>query len=136
MSIHRVLCIAAIALTAPTYARGSDFDGATAFVCAPVQITSCGAGSDCTAESAASINLPQFLRVNASENAITGRRPGGEAIATAILTKQSHNGRLVLQGSENGLSWTMSIDEDNGEMTVVAAGDRVAFVAFGACVRP
>jgi hypothetical protein len=136
MGIRGFLGMSAIVLAVPCHAFGADFDGATSFVCAPVEITSCGAGSECSAESAASINLPQFLRVNASGNAITGKRPGGEALSTAILTKQSHNGRLVLQGSENGLSWTMSIDEDNGEMTVTAAGEKVAFIAFGACVRP
>src|SRR5689334_9888608 len=108
MDIRRFVGMTAIMLTAPCHGFTADFDGATSFVCAPVEITSCGAGAECTAESAASINLPQFLRVNASENAITGKRPGGEAISTAILTKQTHNGRLVLQGTENGLSWTMS----------------------------
>ena len=136
MNIHTFLGMAAIALTVPLQVRGADFDGAASFVCAPVEITSCESGSECTAETAASINLPQFLRVNASDNAITGKRAGGDALSTPILVKQVHNGRLVLQGSENGLSWTMSVDEDNGEMTVVAAGDKVAFIAFGACVKP
>lgn len=117
-------------------AEGREFDGSNPFVCAPLQIASCGSGSECSSETADSINLPRFLRVNAGESAITGQRPGGELLSTSIMSRQSDDGRLVLQGTERGLSWTISIDEDAGDMTIVAAGSNVAFVAFGSCIRP
>jgi hypothetical protein len=116
--------------------RAGEFDGTHPFICAPVEIASCGAGAACSAETAESINLPQFLVVNFDQKAITGKRPGGEALSTAILTRHRDEGRLVLQGTENGLSWTLSVHEDDGRMTIVAAGDQLAFMAFGACIRP
>jgi hypothetical protein len=136
MGVSRLFGAVVIMLAAPVGAHSAEFDGATPFVCAPVEIASCAAGSECSTESAQSINLPQFLRVNASESAITGKRPDGETLSTPIQTRQILDGRLVLQGTQNGLSWTMSIDADKGDMTVVAAGDKVAFMAFGACLRP
>ena len=42
-------------------------------------------------------------------------------------------GELVLQGIENGLGWSLMINESDGQMTLTAAGDRLAFVVFGAC---
>lgn len=136
MCVSRLFGAVIIMLALPVGAHSAEFDGATPFVCVPVEIASCASGSECSAESAQSINLPQFLRVNASESAITGKRPDGETLSTPIQTRQVLNGRLVLQGTQNGLSWTMSVDADNGDMTVVAAGDKVAFMAFGACLRP
>lgn len=117
-------------------ALASEFDGTNPFICAPAELASCEVGTECIPETAESINLPQFIRVDTNQSAITGKRPGGEELSTPILTKQHNDGRLVLQGNENGLSWTMSVHEAEGNMTIVAAGDKVAFMAFGACIRP
>lgn len=116
-------------------AWAGDFDGSHPFLCAPIEITSCSADEGCESETAESINLPQFLTVDLDQKAITGRRPGGELLSTAILTRHQDQGRLVLQGTENGLSWTMSVEENEGRMTIVAAGDRLAIMAFGSCIR-
>ena len=43
------------------------------------------------------------------------------------------SGELILQGVENGLGWSLMINESDGQMTLTAAGDRLAFVVFGAC---
>lgn len=126
------------ALMAGIFAPGvwaGDFDGSHPFLCAPIEITSCSADEACESETAESINLPQFLAVDLEQKAITGKRPGGELLSTAILTRHQDKGRLVLQGTENGLSWTMSVDENEGRMTIAAAGDQLAVIAFGSCIR-
>jgi hypothetical protein len=33
----------------------------------------------------------------------------------------------------DGIGWSLSIDEENGEMVLTGSGDEVAFVIFGAC---
>ena len=43
------------------------------------------------------------------------------------------NGRLILQGTQNGKGWSMVITEATGNMTVTASNDKVGFVVFGAC---
>jgi len=50
------------------------------------------------------------------------------------------DGRLILQGAEDGLEgvrdgigWSLSIDETSGDMVLTGSGADVAFVIFGAC---
>jgi len=46
------------------------------------------------------------------------------------------NGLLILQGTENGKAWSMSVNEESGKAVLSAVGEDVAFVVFGACVLP
>jgi hypothetical protein len=117
-------------------AQALEFDGSQPFLCAPVKITSCALGAECLDETADSINLPQFLTVDLSGKNIKGKRPTGEALSSPILSAQRDGDQLVMQGTENALAWTVSVGQENGKMTIVAAGKDVAFVAFGACTRP
>ncbi len=41
--------------------------------------------------------------------------------------------RLILQGTQEGMGWSMVIMESTGKMTLTASGGEVGFVVFGAC---
>lgn len=46
---------------------------------------------------------------------------------------ESMDGRLILQGSQNGRGWSLVISETSGKMNVAAADDGAVFVVFGGC---
>jgi hypothetical protein len=43
--------------------------------------------------------------------------------------------RMVLQGIDGKIMWSVLIGADSGDMTLTAGGDKVGFVAFGACTE-
>ena len=42
-------------------------------------------------------------------------------------------GKLILQGVQNGKAWSMVINEQNGKVTMSASDEQAGFVVFGAC---
>ncbi|UCF94594.1 MAG: hypothetical protein JSW39_10685 [Desulfobacterales bacterium] len=118
-----------------------DFDGSQPLLCAPIDVIECTSGGQCQKVSAESIRLPQFLRINFAEKKI-GAASGGEgAPTTSIKTMEHIDGKLILNGAEDGiegvrdgLGWSMAIAEETGKMVLTASGDEVGFVVFGACL--
>ena len=37
------------------------------------------------------------------------------------------------EGISDGIGWSVSIDEETGDMVISGSGEEVAFVIFGAC---
>jgi hypothetical protein len=134
--MSRSVLIAALfaALAAPPSFAAS-YDGTHPFLCAPIDILSCGAGGQCTRETAASANLPQFLKIDVGQNEISGTRSNGETLKAAIDKVQHVEDRMVLQGIEGKIMWSVLIGVNDGDMTLTAGGDKVGFVAFGACTQ-
>ncbi len=60
-------------------------------------------------------------------------RPGGEERTAKIESMTREEGKLILQGVQLGLGWSMVITQESGAMVLIAAGEQVAFVIFGAC---
>jgi hypothetical protein len=85
------------------------------------------------------IFLPQFMRIDVSKNEISAI-PATETPASNIERMESVDGKLILQGAEDGsaserdgVGWTMAIAQDSGKTVLTASGDQVAFIVFGAC---
>jgi hypothetical protein len=45
------------------------------------------------------------------------------------------DGRLILQGAENGRAWSIVIFEENGKMSATISDEEAGFVVFGACTK-
>ena len=114
-------------------ALAASYDGSQPFLCAPIDIVSCGSGGRCDRETAQSVDLPQFLKFDVGGSQITGTRPNGQLLKAEIDKVQHVEDRMVLQGVEGRLMWSVLVAEDTGDMTLTAGGDKVGFVAFGAC---
>ena len=113
----------------------ADFDGSKPFVCALLELTSCERGSDCEVETPASANVPRFLFIDAAKSSIAGTRPNGKSLTTAIARQQTLGDLLVLDGAEDALSWTVTVNRTTGDMSLGVVGDKVGFVVFGECAR-
>jgi hypothetical protein len=67
-------------------------------------------------------------------NKMVAAIPGGKQ--TAIKSVARLDGRLILQGSENGRSWTATIAEDSGKIAIAVVDQDHMFAIFGACITP
>jgi len=133
----RALGTVALGLLTSVFLMGvvnaADFDGNKPFVCALLELTSCEKGSACEAETPASANVPRFLFIDAAKNSIEGTRPSGKSLTTSIARQQVLGDLLVLDGAEDALSWTVTVNRTTGDMSLGVVGDKVGFVVFGEC---
>jgi len=126
---------------APVVAQAQDFDGSKPLLCSINRITECTPGSGCNDTTVENVGMPQFLKVDVPHKTVTPAEPMEGRKPTAIERMERIDGKLLLQGAEDGvqdvhdgLGWTAAISEENGKLIFTASGDEVAFVAFGACM--
>lgn len=120
----------------PGLAVAGSFDGSRPLLCATIETVECSAGADCVLGTAESIEVPQFLRIDFSGKVITAERPDNTILNTGITGMQTLDDRLILQGTDNGMGWTISIARDSGKMAVAVSGNAIGFIVFGACTIP
>jgi hypothetical protein len=127
-------------LAAGTAAEAATFDGNKPMVCALQYVTQCDAGADCVNVTAESVNLPDLFIVDVPNLSILPTPESGLERKTPVERSESLDGRLVLQGADDGIEdvrdgvgWTLAIDEETGKLVFSASGDGYAMVVFGAC---
>ena len=133
--------ILAGSLVVTSVAMAEPFDGEKIMLCANQYASECVAGTDCTNVSPASVNLPDFFLIDTGKKLISAAPESASTSTTAIERVEHLDGKLMLQGAEDGreggerdgVGWSMSVVEDSGNMVLTASGDGVAFVVFGAC---
>lgn len=117
----------------PLQSMAGDFDASKPLICAVIETFDCAPGADCQRGTAESISMPQFLRVNFEEKTISSTPESGSIRTTKIRNMERLNGKLILQGIQNGRAWSMVINEANGKVTLSASDAQAGFVIFGAC---
>jgi hypothetical protein len=128
--ISVVLWAAGICLTPPQVAAASKYDGSVPLVCVPLAVTECGAEGECQKGTPQSVNLPQFFSVDFKTMTIRAVEQNRES---AIKTVDRVNGKMILQGVQGQLGWTMIIAEDSGQMSATIAGAMEGYIFFGSC---
>jgi hypothetical protein len=138
----KVLISAVFVLAAPPLvARGADFDGSRPLLCSINAVTECTPDDGCQNTTIENVGMPQFLKVDTHNKTVTAAKPIDGSKPTSIERMERVEGKLILQGAEpgfervhDGLGWTAAISEENGKLIFTASGNKVAFVAFGACM--
>ena len=134
MKLLRTISLVGVLLV-PGFAWAEGFDLSKPVICASVDSLSCAPGEDCVAATTEALNIPQFLRINFADKEVTAERPDGEERISEIQRLEELDNELILQGSQGGLGWSLTITRATGKMSLSAVGDQVAFVVFGACTR-
>jgi hypothetical protein len=120
---------------APLQLSAGQFDGSVPLLCAVIQVVECGAGGECYPVQPEIAHIPRFLKINFKKKTISATEESGRKEVTRIKNIERVNGKLILQGSENGRGWTMVISEETGEMSATVSGEEVGFVVFGATTK-
>jgi hypothetical protein len=136
-----IVCTFLCFIIAATAVEAGDFDGAVPMLISVIRVVECVPDGTCREVSPASVELPQFLKIDFNKKTIRPAAAGDEAPATTIERHEVVDGKLILQGAEDGyenmrdgLGWTMAITEETGQVVLTASGDQVAFVVFGAAM--
>jgi hypothetical protein len=126
---------------AASIAGAGDFDGTRPLLIAVNRVMECTPADGCREVTPASVQLPQFLRIDFAKKAILPGRAADNFPPSAIERTEIVDGKLILQGAEDGyekmrdgLGWTMAISAESGQVVLTASGDQVAFVVFGAAL--
>ena len=126
------LAVLALAVAAPASAA---LDGSTPLLCAITTIVECDDTGQCQRIATSQHpDFPAFLRVNVGQRLITDAQAIGRK--TEIKSASRLDGRLILQGGENGRGWSAAIAEDTGRMSAGVVADKFTFALFGACTTP
>ncbi len=134
MNTLKVLCLSLVVSVAVFDARAASFDGSEPLLCASIEAYDCGAGGECFKGTAQDINAPQFIRLDFEQKLARATRLGGEERTAKIESITREGEKLILQGVQMGLGWSMTIAQESGAMALTAVGDQVVFVIFGACM--
>jgi hypothetical protein len=133
-------CLGVVAVLGAASGAQAAVDGSEPVICASVTIMECVPDGTCQRINAEEAGIPRFLRVDFAGQRITRTRPNGDDVSSQIERSESVDGRLILQGAEDGfegvsdgIGWSLSIDEETGNMVIAGSGEDVAFVIFGAC---
>lgn len=113
-----------------------EFDGSKPLICAVIETFECEQNVECQRGPAESIGLPQFVNIDFTEKTISSRTDTGPVRTTKIQQMDSVDGKLILQGVQNGRAWSMVINEMTGKLTLSASDDLSGFIVFGACTTP
>jgi len=135
MPDNRLLTLIAGLLVVSGQGIAADFDGSKPLACAIVEVTECSSGSDCRKTRAEELNLPQFLFINFEKKTISGTRPNeGGQLEAAIMGQISQNGSTILQGAQNGLGWSLALENRTGRMSASVVAQRDGVLLFGSCI--
>ena len=128
---HAIVLVAFVLIGAPTCSWAA-FDGSTPMLCAISTIMECDADGECERHSSSDHPDFRFLRVD-----VKGRKiMAGKNRQTEIKSTMRIDGRLILQGGENGRGWSATIMEESGRLAAGVVADDFTFALFGACTNP
>ena len=127
-------------LASPVYAASGAFDGKTNLTCTVQQFFVCDSFVGCRAV-AEDVAYPiRHLDVDVTKHTIKIEHLDAD-LTSPIKSVDVVEGKLLLQGTDSGLKgesggggFTMSINQDYGNMILAVAGQDVAFVGMGACI--
>jgi hypothetical protein len=136
-----ILCVALMlsAVMAPAL-QAADFDGSRPILCSVIKIIESTPAMD-RVVNAESIGMPQFLHVDVARKKIWPATDKEGKRVSDIKRVERLDGMLILQGADagvrdkrDGTGWSATISETTGKFTLTAAGEKTAFVVFGACL--
>lgn len=135
MRRKHIALFAATLTTLSTVASAAGIDPAKSALCANTDTFECVPGENCIADTPEGINLPRFFRIDFAANKAYGERQDGEKTTAEITNQKIEDGRIVLQGVQNGNGWSVMIDQVTGKMSLSVSADQVGFIIFGVCTQ-
>ncbi len=123
----------ATAVIAAAPATAAPVDDQAAMICTIAEAFDCDVRGDCLRTSLRDLNAPAFLEVDPGNRRVSGERPDGSVVETAIERLNRDGEQVILQGDEAGRGWTVTIAPGTGRMTLTIADVDYALIGFGAC---
>ena len=139
--MHIVSIFIVIFLVAGSANGAGYFDGSKNLLVSVIRVMECTLEDGCREVAPATIELPQFLKIDFANKTIKPAAANDQTPASKIERHELVDGKLILQGAEDGydkmrdgLGWTIALSEETGQVVLTASGDQVAFVVFAASI--
>ena len=136
-----IVCTLLCSIITSSFVEAGDFDGTRPLLVSIIRVVECVPDGTCREVTPASVELPQFLKIDFTKKTIRPAANDNTKPPTVIERQEVVDGKLILQGAEDGyeklhdgLGWTIAISEETGQVVLTASGDQVAFVVFGAAL--
>ena len=107
-------------------------DTSSPLLCSVISASECTVEDDCVKGTADSFDLPQFIKFDLQKNMIFEVGETGMNRKSAIINLTKTDDQLIMQGVENGRSWSAVIG-GQGKMTATVSDSEFGFAIFGAC---
>jgi hypothetical protein len=112
--------------------RAGTFDGSKPFLCAVQTIMECDMSGQCERHIDTDQTGITFVRIDVAKGVMVA----GPARTSALRGVTRLDGRLILQGGENGRGFSANIDEETGRLAAAVVDNDHTFSLFGACTIP
>lgn len=116
---------------APAHAAAGPFDGTVPLLCAFTGVVECGATGECQRRTPDDVNLPSFISIDFKGQTLNAA--DGSTRTAPIQRFERADGRVILQGGQEGRAWSAVIVGDSGKLTAGVTDAQGAFLVFGAC---
>jgi len=130
----KILSIACLIIL-PYQVSAAEIKDSEPLICSVIKAIDCGLVGACYEGTAESLDLPQFIRVDQKKRMISTTKSSSDKKESQIKNLEKIDGKIFIQGVENGRAWSMIIDETSGKMSATVAEERIGFVIFGACTK-
>ena len=127
--------VASVGLLASGAALADNLEGADRLLCAPEQIMICVEQADCYPAHASELGVPDFVIVDLKNKKMQTTKSSQQTRTTAFSNMSRTDGKIFLQGVENGRAFSFVINEITGSLTVALSRDGVAVAVFGSCTN-
>ena len=128
--------VAALALGAAASGAGAaGLDGESRMICAATQAVVCQSAGDCVTGAPEAVNLPVFWHVDPKAKVVKSRTAERGERTSDVTTVETEGGHLVLQGSDEGFGWSLTVNSASGAM-LMSGGQDVGYLVFGECTTP
>lgn len=129
LKLLRATALAVLACATPSWARSADFDGSKALICATIDAHFCDVGDVCVRTLPSVMGAPDFVRINFAKKVIVGPQQR----TNPIRYMEAGDGQLLLQGTELGYGWSITLNTKTGGMSATLVNRDDVFVLFGVC---
>ena len=119
----------AIVLLPAGLAIAADFDGSKPLLCASQQVADVTGPRSVATGMPEEMGAPSFMRIDFQKKTISGPKR-----ITPIRTLDRDDERMLLQGTELGMGWTLAVAAQDGKMSGSLVDEGGAIVIFGSCM--
>jgi len=127
--------VASVGLLASGAALADNLEDADRLLCAPEQIMICVEEADCYPAHGSELGVPDFVIVDLKNKKMQTTKSSQQTRTTAFSNMSRTDGKIFLQGVENGRAFSFVINEVTGSLTVALSRDGVAVAVFGSCTN-
>jgi hypothetical protein len=130
-----MLTLAVAWVAAGSAAAAADpFAESDILLCAVADATVCEGGGRCEPTTPEEVSFARFARVNLKDREMRSIWPAELDRATLIEQLIESEALIIMQGIDDDIAWTFTIEKPSGEFVAAASGTGAVYVLSGTCM--